>query len=102
MTADILTMMWKEWKEILNWGGRRGRLGIVLFVVVFGVALPWQMGRAWIASPIALAYWAWVPLFMVTTVTADAFAGERERHTLETLLGEIHGASPDGSIDERT
>jgi ABC-2 type transport system permease protein len=27
-----------------------------------------------------------VPLFLVVAVIADAFAGERERHTLETLL----------------
>ncbi len=33
-----------------------------------------------------LAYWAWVPLFLVTSVIADSFAGERERQTLETLL----------------
>jgi len=86
MMADALTIMWKEWKEILHSGGSRGTLGILLFVVVFGVALPWQMGREWIASPLALVYWAWLPLFMVNTVIADAFAGERERHTLETLL----------------
>jgi ABC-2 type transport system permease protein len=84
--ADALTILWKEWKEILHGGGGRGKLGILLFLVVFGVALPWQMGREWIASPLALVYWAWLPLFMVNTVVADAFAGERERHTLETLL----------------
>lgn len=86
MMPDALTIVWKEWKEILHWGGTRGKLGIVLFLLAFGVVLPWQMGRAWIASPLALVYWAWVPFLMVTTVTADAFAGERERHTLETLL----------------
>ena len=30
--------------------------------------------------------WAWIPLFIVTTVTADSVVGERERRTLETLL----------------
>jgi ABC-2 type transport system permease protein len=48
--------------------------------------MPWQFGPAWITSPISLVYWAWVPLFLVTAVIADSFAGERERHTLETLL----------------
>jgi len=30
--------------------------------------------------------WAWVPLFLVMGVIAYSFAGDRERHTLETLL----------------
>jgi ABC-2 type transport system permease protein len=86
MMADIGTIMWKEWKEILSWGGSRGKVGLLVFVGVFGIFLPLQMGRAWVESPMVLAYWAWVPLFLVTSVIADSFAGERERHTLETLL----------------
>jgi ABC-2 type transport system permease protein len=77
--------MWKEWKEILR-GGSRGKVGLLLFVGIFGFFLPLQMGRAWVDSPMALIYWAWVPLFLVTSVVADSFAGERERKTLETLL----------------
>lgn len=86
MIADIATVMWKEWKEFLVWGGSRGKIGLLIFVGVFGVFLPLQMGRAWVESPIVLAYWAWVPMFLVTSVIADSIAGERERHTLETLL----------------
>lgn len=86
MIADIRTVVWKEWKEILSWGGSRGKVGILIFVGVFGIFLPLQMGRAWVESPMVLAYWACVPLFLVTSVIADSFAGERERHTLETLL----------------
>ena len=86
MIADIRTVIWKEWREVLAWGGPRGRLGILMVPLVFGVFLPWQTGRAWVESPIALVYWAWVPLFLVSSVIADAIAGERERHTLETLL----------------
>ncbi len=86
MMADIRTVMWKEWKEILSWGGSRGKVGLLIFVGVFGIFLPLQMGQAWVESPVVLVYWAWVPLFLVTSVIADAFAGERERHTLETLL----------------
>ena len=86
MMADFGTVIWKEWKEILNLGGSRGKLGLLSIVGVFGVFFPLQMGSAWVESPIVLAYWAWVPLFLVTSVIADSFAGERERHTLETLL----------------
>ncbi|MBC7264060.1 MAG: ABC transporter permease [Chloroflexi bacterium] len=87
MIADIWTVMWKEWKEmLLSGGGRGGRLGLLVFVAVFGIYLPLQMGRDWVESPVALFYWMWVPLFLVTSVIADSFAGERERHILETLL----------------
>ncbi|MCL4424661.1 MAG: ABC transporter permease [Firmicutes bacterium] len=90
MMADLWTVVWKEWKEwLFRWGGLRkegGLLGVLVFAGVFGVFLPLQMGLGWVDSPAALSYWAWVPLFLVTTVIADSFAGERERHTLETLL----------------
>jgi ABC-2 type transport system permease protein len=86
MMADVWTVMWKEWKEILVYSGGRTRLSLLLFVGVFGVYLPLQSGRAWVESPTVLAYWAWVPLFLVSSVVADSFAGERERHTLEALL----------------
>jgi ABC-2 type transport system permease protein len=86
MISDVVTVMWKEWKEILLQGGRRGTWNLLLFVGIFGLFMPWQFGPAWVTSPVSLIYWAWVPLFLVTVVIADSFAGERERHTLETLL----------------
>jgi ABC-2 type transport system permease protein len=89
MSADLLTMVWKEWKELLLQHGdwRSGILPMVVIPLgVLGVLLPWQMGRAWVDSPLTLAVWAWMPLMLMTSLIADSFAGERERHTLETLL----------------
>src|SRR5436190_12483504 len=89
MMADIATIMWKELKEWLfqrGSAGRGGWVGQLIFVAVFGIFLPYQNGPRWVDNPMALVFWAWVPLLMVASVTADAFAGERERHTLETLL----------------
>ncbi|MBN1537285.1 MAG: hypothetical protein JW908_11180 [Anaerolineales bacterium] len=86
MSADILTVMWKDLKETLSQGGGRGRFGLLIFAAVFGVFLPVQAGIAWLTEPLLLVYWVWIPLFLVSTVIADSFAGERERHTLETLL----------------
>lgn len=84
--ADVATVAWKESKEILSMGGNRGKLGPLVFIAIFGIVLPLQMGPAWVYSPLVLVYWVWVPMFLVTSVIADSFAGERERHTLETLL----------------
>ena len=86
--SDVWTVAWKETKEILSLSGslKGGRLGVIIMIAVFGVFLPLQNGATWIASPVTMIYWAWVPLMLVTGMIADAFAGERERHTLETLL----------------
>ena len=88
MISDIMTVTWKELKEfLLQRGSVRGTLtSLLLMVFVFGVLLPLQSGRAWVELPISLVAWAWMPLFLVTGMIADSFAGERERHTLETLL----------------
>lgn len=83
---DAFAVAQKEWRELLGQPGMRGKQGILLFLVAFGVVLPLMNGPTWITSPTIAVAWSWVPMFLVTTVIADGFAGERERHTLETLL----------------
>lgn len=80
--------MWKEWRELLF---SRGNLRAILLsllpsVLIFGILLPAQVGRVWVESPISMVLWGWLAMLPVTAIIADAFAGERERHTLETLL----------------
>ena len=85
--GDALIVMRKELKEIMALGGAyRGRFQLVLLLGVLGIVMPLQMGAEWVTSPAVVALWGWVPLMLVGTVVADSFAGERERHTLETLL----------------
>lgn len=83
---DTITVMQKELMETVMMTGGKSRLGLLFQLVVFGVVVPLQVGTPWIESPIALMYWAWIPLYLTNGVVADAFAGERERKTLETLL----------------
>jgi len=92
---DALAVAWKEWRELLGQRGARGKAGIGLFLLAFGIVLPLETGPSWITSPSVGIAWSWVPMFLVSTVIADAFAGERERHTLETLLAT---RLPDGAI----
>jgi ABC-2 type transport system permease protein len=86
--SDILTVMWKELHELfLQRGARRGMLfSLGIFLVMFGILMPLQLGRDWVDSPASLVYWGFLPFMLVNNITADLFAGERERHTLETLL----------------
>ncbi len=88
MIADIGTVAWKELRGLfwINGSIVRGLRPLLVSLGIFGVFLPWQFGRSLVDSPAALLPWIWVPLLMATGVVADAFAGERERHTLETLL----------------
>jgi ABC-2 type transport system permease protein len=95
--GDVLTVAWKEWRELLQLGGshRGGRFSLVILIGVFGVFLPLQSGAEWVQSPATAFYWGWVPLMLVGSAVADSFAGERERHTLETLLA---SRLPDSAI----
>lgn len=79
--------MWKEYRENFAKIGLRSAISLIVVpILLLGVFLPWQMGTAWFTSPITMLMWAWLPAFMVISVVADSFAGERERHTIETLL----------------
>jgi ABC-2 type transport system permease protein len=84
--TDAFSIVWKEWREVMGQRGLRGKSGILLNIAVFGGILPLQFGPEWITRPGSAIIWSWVPMYLVMTVITDAFAGERERHTLETLL----------------
>jgi len=90
MIADIKTILWKEFRELFQarqgMFGRGGWISIAITVGLLGVLIPIQAGEDWVSSPIHMIWWVWVPFLMVTYIVTDTFAGERERHTLETLL----------------
>jgi ABC-2 type transport system permease protein len=86
MTDDIRAVFWKEWREFGVFSGGRRELGLILFIAVIGIYVPFEMGIQWVESPLLLMIWAWLPTLLAGPLAADSFAGERERHTLETLL----------------
>ena len=90
MKEDILTVMWKERKELFTEretvrGTLASFLGPLIMMAALGVVAPWQAGRAWVEAPFSLGPSLFVSL-MFGGMTAGTIAGERERHTLETLL----------------
>lgn len=88
MLTDITTIIWKEIREFITLrpGLRGGWTGVLIIIAVFGILIPIQSGREWVTAPTTVLMWAWLPFILVNSVVADSFAGERERHTLETLL----------------
>ena len=84
---DLWTMIWKEWKDFLWSGGRSDLLRPLLYIVVLGVILPLSFSQGWInldSAPVLIVLFT--PFMFVILIISDAIAGERERHTLETLL----------------
>jgi ABC-2 type transport system permease protein len=97
MMVDIGTVAWKEWRELLTIGG--GRRGTILRALVsvglLGVLWPWLIGASFVASGLPILFAATTAAMYVSALVPDAFPGERERHTLETLLA---SRLPDGAI----
>lgn len=88
MFTDIYTIVRKEWKELFLQRGswKSGLLSQLVVLGVLGVFLPMQTGSRWLENPALAASWLWLPVSLTMNLVADAFAGERERHTFDTLL----------------
>jgi ABC-2 type transport system permease protein len=87
MIEDIQTMMWKERKSVFRYQGSRTRFLLVLLTpVLLAVVLPWQWGAEWVQQVPSVILSILIPVVIVGITVPDSFAGERERHTLGTLL----------------
>ena len=87
MKNDILTVMWKERKGLFRVRGRRAQaLMGMLSPVLLAIYLPISAGVEWVENPLSLLLAFAAPLILVGISIPDSFAGERERHTLPTLL----------------
>jgi ABC-2 type transport system permease protein len=87
MRIDLATIVWKEWRSLAS---GRSRRQIALIGGVLGIEaliFPIQMGRDWVTDPVmSMLLGVIMPLILVGVIIPDAVAGERERHTLATLL----------------
>jgi ABC-2 type transport system permease protein len=88
MNADFATVLWKEWKEIVleRSAGGSGSYRPLVLLFVLGVFVPLRMGPDRFLNVGGLLLPTFFSAMVISAVIADSFAGERERHTLETLL----------------
>jgi ABC-2 type transport system permease protein len=86
--ADAATIFRKELLELAgDWQAARGALAQTAIMILFlGVYLPSTDSMLWSNSLIIGVIFFLFPSLLAATVASDAFAGERERGTLETLL----------------
>jgi ABC-2 type transport system permease protein len=87
MIGDMLTVIWKERKSLFvsRGSGLRAVFNLLIPVALVAIYFPLGEGRSWVNSPVAL-FALIIPILLVGTTIPDSFAGERERHTLSTLL----------------
>jgi ABC-2 type transport system permease protein len=84
--SDIWTIMWKEWKDSL-FQGWRAWIRPGLLIGILGIIWPVLGKSAWMdLSVIQMVVILFFTFFVIISIVADSIAGERERHTLETLL----------------
>jgi ABC-2 type transport system permease protein len=86
---DVWIIARKELKEFWKARGslRARLLSFLPLLLVFGIYLPLQQRQSWTEVPAVSGIWfMMLPLVLAGGTAADSFAGERERHTLETLL----------------
>ncbi len=85
--TDLWTIMWKETTDLLFKRGRLELLRPLIFIALLGIFLPLNTGLTWLSlPPNAVLIILYIPFIFILNYIADAIAGERERHTLETLL----------------
>jgi ABC-2 type transport system permease protein len=88
VTNDLKTVIWKERRLLFSQRG--GRIQVILTLSVpaalFAIVMPWQEGSGYFESPLAPIASIFIPMLIVMITIPESIAGERERHTLETLL----------------
>ncbi len=86
--VDSWTVAHKELKESLTATitSPKSLSACIGLLVVSGILAPWYIGSEGYGQAVLLLITILLPIPLVIKSAADSFAGERERHTLETLL----------------
>jgi ABC-2 type transport system permease protein len=87
VSRDIRTVIWKEWHSLIQGQSRRQLMIMVAMLAFWAIWLPVQTGADWMTDGvISILISVLLPALVVAVTVPPAFAGERERKTLGTLL----------------
>lgn len=88
MIRDVGTMIWKEWRAVRASQGHfaGGPIELALTISIIAIIFAGQQDAEFLTSWMTAFYSTVFGAISIILALGDAFAGERERHTLETLL----------------
>ena len=87
MFTDILTVLWKEFKVQFRGKTKKNSFARQLLApIILASVFPITWGADWVNEFPPLLISALTPALVAGIMISDSFAGERERHTLDTLL----------------
>ena len=87
MLEDILTVIWKERRSQFQVRGSRMRfVALLASPFLLGTIFPITWGPDWLSEVPPLFVATLTSVIIVAVMVPESIAGERERHTLETLL----------------
>lgn len=87
IVTDIRTVVWKESHSLFKFQENRSRyLFLFLAPALLALVFPWTWGPDWVSDIPTIILAFITPVVIIGVTITDSFAGERERHTLETLL----------------
>lgn len=88
MIQDAWVVASQEWRTIrrsfLPSTGAMLTFGLIL--VLFGLVVPFGIAGGWLNAASYFFLWFWLVWLLIAGPISDSFAGERERHTLESLF----------------
>jgi ABC-2 type transport system permease protein len=86
--SDVFTIIRKEIAEVFgDWHSFYGvAIQTAVVVITCGILVPGDDTTVWLSPGRLILLYAMFPSVIAATFSADAFAGERERRTLPTLL----------------
>ena len=88
MLTDIWTVCLREWQEILYQRNKiwQTLLNELFALAIAGIFFPLPFDSSGEDTTTSFTLWYLAPFILLLTKVPDSFAGERERHTLPTLL----------------
>lgn len=85
--SQVAAVLWKEWRETFRLGRGMRSTGLrFLMLIVFAAVLGWRKGPTFGRDLSTIVLLVEFTVLATIPIVTDVFAGEKERHTLETLL----------------
>ncbi len=85
---DVLSVYRSELQKIIYARSiKKQAIGWIVFVLMFGIAIPFSQADFWLQeTSLLVLHFVFVPLMLTYTGVADSFTGEKERKYMHSML----------------